>query len=161
MSMFGYQWIFPELGKTVRALDLSSCNMELQNQGNTCLCHFRWYRCVCITLLPLPEVWFLSSMTMKPSVRGRVTIDSAATVKKHFMLILQVLAIQVITGCDQRRLSPQQPRRYSPNFLLLPSLPHPAFLSLPLFPPLPLVISFPPLHSPPSAKRPPWNQLGV
>ena len=27
---------------------------------DTCLCHFRWYRCVCTTLLPLPKAWFLS-----------------------------------------------------------------------------------------------------
>jgi len=40
----------------------------------------------------------------------------------------------------------QQPRRYSPNFPLVPSLP--PFFSLPL------VLHFLPLYSPPAAKRP-------
>jgi len=61
-----------------------------------------------------------------------------------------------LCSCSNHQ-SPQQPRRYSPNFPLFHSLPHSPF---PLPSPLPLVLPSPPLHSPPAAKRSPWNQLG-
>jgi len=58
---------------------------------------------------------------------------------------------------------PQQLRRYSPNFPLSPPLFIPLSAPFPTIfptPPLPLVLPSPPLHSPPAAKRAPWNQLG-
>jgi len=67
----------------------------------------------------------------------------------------------------QGRLSPQRPRRYSPNSPFFPPFPIPPFPSLPHSPfplasplPAPLVLPSPPsIHSPPAAKRPPWSQL--
>jgi hypothetical protein len=39
-------------------------------------------------------------MVIQPSVHGRVTVDIPATVKKHTMIIPQVLAMHAVTGCD-------------------------------------------------------------